>query len=332
MRGVSFKTKEKWRRLMINTSHYSDSDSETCLLNDMNLEIVQEQTQSQKQFHKQSKKKGGKQTRTEKRNRLNTGDSATGENLDQYNGLNNDQKLSLILSKLSANESRMKSLETKLDFAFEKSGSRFTTVEKKMDIQDRRIKVLEYKSIDLEARTRRKNLIFQDFCESRDQSCTNIITEFLKAKMNISEDIVIDRAHRLGRFKSSTIRPIIVALRDYTATERIMSATHTLWVNRDFPPEITAARKELWPHYKQLKSKFPTSSVRLQFPAKLLKDGEIVIDIFPDWAEIINTSHVNNNLTITTTNTKSTVIPAHAHVVQRPLQQKQSKAPPTDTN
>ena len=96
-------------------------------------------------------------TRKSKRKRSNTGDSTsamTGEIID-YSSLNYD-KLTLILRKMTANETRMKSLNSKIDYALHSSGARLNSVEKNIETQNHRTKVLEYKSIDIEARSRRK--------------------------------------------------------------------------------------------------------------------------------------------------------------------------------
>ena len=313
------------------------SDSDSCLLSEAELENSNEHWE---QVHKKQKSQTSmnkeNKTRKSKRKRSSTGDSTsgmTGETID-YSSLSNDDKLSLILSKMNANETRMKSLNSKLDFALHSSGTRLNSVEKNIETQNHRIKVLEYKSIDLEARSRRKNLLFYGFGESRGESCVDTISEFLKSKMSIQEEIVIDRAHRLGKFKITTVRPIIVAFRDYASTERIMSATPTLsgssiGVKRDFPPEITKARKELWPHYKHLKSQNPKSAVKIQFPAKLVMEGKTIRDMFPEWSDIINTPrvHINTNKPSTT----SPVNSARAHVVKTPSQQTVPNTSPLDT-
>ena len=198
------------------------SDSDSCLLSEAELENSNEHWE---QVHKKQKSQTSmnkeNKTRKSKRKRSSTGDSTsgmTGETID-YSSLSNDDKLSLILSKMTANETRMKSLNSKLDFALHSSGTRLNSVEKNIETQNHRIKVLEYKSIDLEARSRRKNLLFYGFGESRGESCVDTISEFLKSKMSIQEEIVIDRAHRLGKFKITTVRPIIVAFRDYASTD-----------------------------------------------------------------------------------------------------------------
>ena len=74
--------------------------------------------------------------------------------------LSTDQKLSLILSKLSVNEGRVGYIQNKLDTVLN-IRSRVTAVENVIRSQNNRLKLLEYRSIDLEARSRRNNLLFK---------------------------------------------------------------------------------------------------------------------------------------------------------------------------
>ena len=74
--------------------------------------------------------------------------------------LSTDQKLSLILSKLSVNEGRVGYIQNKLDTVLN-IRSRVTAVENVIRSQNDRLKLLEYRSIDLEARSRRNNLLFK---------------------------------------------------------------------------------------------------------------------------------------------------------------------------
>ena len=70
-----------------------------------------------------------------------------------------DQKLSLILSKLSVNEGRVGYIQNKLDTVLN-IRSRVSVVENIIRSQNDRLKLLEYRSIDLEARSRKNNLLF----------------------------------------------------------------------------------------------------------------------------------------------------------------------------
>ena len=268
---------------------------------------------SQNSTNAQKTTASGKNKQSEKRKRISTG-GCTGDSKcdsgESHECLTSNEKLSLILSKLTENEDRLKSFEEKLDIALDQS--RVNEFEKNVHDQDRRIAVLEYKSLDLEARSRRKNLIFRVFVEDRIVCCCDIILDFLRTKLEIADELAIDRAHRLGKYKPGLTRPIIVEVRDYPATEQILSSARELagmrfGVSRDYPLEITNARKQLWPKYKELKSKYPRGWVKLAFPAKLVVNGQVKEDLFPEWSDIIYTPRTKNTIqhTFISTNAKT---------------------------
>ena len=70
-------------------------------------------------------------------------------------------------------------------------------------VTDKRLKLLEYKSIDQEARSRRNNLIFRGHPEVRyNDDCEAIIHSFLQRHLDIDPNLIrIQRAHRLCDLK-----------------------------------------------------------------------------------------------------------------------------------
>ena len=172
---------------------------------------------------------------------------------------------------------------------------------------EKRMKLLEYKSIDLEARNRRCNLIFRGHPEVLNQDdCETIIKSFLKRYLDI-EGVFIQRAHRLGSTSAkgsrpgsfaprrAQSRPIIALFRDYKDVERILASAYKLrdtnfGINRDYPPEIVNARSNLWADYKLEKSRHREGSVYIGFPAKLVVDRKVIRDEFPDRKEVLKGS------------------------------------------
>ena len=160
------------------------------------------------------------------------------------------------------------------------------------------LKTLAYKSIDLEARSRRNNLIFWGLVENRNENCFALIRQFIKNELNLDADrMYLARAHRLGPVKIGQQglrkRPIIVNFRDFCDTEAIMRNAYMLRrtsfsVDYDFPKEISTARKLLWNEVKSIKSRKPTARCQIVYPAKLIVDGKVVRDEFPNWNEIRN--------------------------------------------
>ena len=178
---------------------------------------------------------------------------------------------------------------------------------------ENRLKLLEYKSIDAEARNRRHNLIFRGFPDTLgEEDCEAKVKKVLAERMGIDDDMFIQRAHRLGQLrrprsyryrgdkKAQGPRPIIMCFRDYSDVENIISNSYKLagtdyGVSRDYPKEIVTARSQLWPMYKAEKEKRPARKVSIGFPAKLLIEGRVVEDKFPDWFAVLRGSRHGQN-------------------------------------
>ena len=166
---------------------------------------------------------------------------------------------------------------------------------------DKRLKVLEYKSIDLESRSIRNNLIFNGIPESRDENCSTCIVHFLLQHLQIENCPQIPRAHRLGKFKQGSMRPIIVYFLDHRDTVYVLSQAYKLKdtkfsVNRDFPKEITNSRKRLRPEYKRLRHSNPDSKTSIINPAKLVSNGRTVADEFPDWDHYMQSNRPSSDI------------------------------------
>ena len=184
-----------------------------------------------------------------------------------YIGMTSEQKLSLILSKVSVNESRVYTIQNKLDSILNIK-SRVASIENVVKSQHDRLKLLEYRSLDLEARCRRKNLVFKGFPENRHENCFEEIRRFICEKLRIDRDMYLERAHRLGRYNIDKNRPIIVAFRDFCDTEEILNACVLLkdtgyGISRDYPNEISKARQTLWKQYKTTRDANPTKKLCL---------------------------------------------------------------------
>ena len=205
--------------------------------------------------------------------------------------------------------------------------ARMTTVEnnvhnmnKQMSSNMNRLKLLEYKSIDSEARNRRNNLIFRGIPETNEiENCESIIHNFVRERLGLDIIPVIQRAHRLGnprrqrrfirgniRDQSQPPRPIIACFRDYGDIEVILGNAAKLkdtpfGINKDFPKEIIEARSKLWPLYKAERAKNPDASVYIGFPAKLVVRGSVIKDEFPDWYIVLRGSRCKTDIKVTNT-------------------------------
>lgn len=163
------------------------------------------------------------------------------------------------------------------------------------------LKTLAYKSMDIEARSRRNNLIFRGIREDRYENCSSRVLHFIANTLQIdTEGIVIARAHRLGPLNvgRNYTRPIIANFVNYNDVECIMSNARTLKhcpgysIDRDMPKEIGDARKRLWGKYKDTKRENPNASVRIVYPAKLMCGNKVIQDEFPDWHSVLHQSRV----------------------------------------
>ena len=60
---------------------------------------------------------------------------------------------------------------------------------------------------------------------------------------------------------------------------------------------MTSVRRTLWPEYKQQKAKDPSARVVMMFPAKLLVNGTIIQDLFPECDQLLIGSRVDRTHT-----------------------------------
>lgn len=109
----------------------------------------------------------------------------------------------------------------------------------------------------------------------------------------------LERAHRLGGFSANKTRPIIVAFRDFCDTEHIINQAPNLkgtefGVSRDYPNEISTARQSLWNQFKTIRDNNPHKKVTFGYPANIRINGDIVVDLFPDWYDVLRGSRVSN--------------------------------------
>jgi hypothetical protein len=59
-----------------------------------------------------------------------------------------------------------------------------------------------YHCLDLEARSRRQNLLFHGLDEEQDENCCDKVVTFMEDALGMTGNVQINRAHRLGRFRA----------------------------------------------------------------------------------------------------------------------------------
>ena len=114
----------------------------------------------------------------------------------------------------------------------------------------------------------------------------------MSTRLRIDRLLAVQRVHHLGkklrnndRSANQKNRPIIVALKGYPDVDEYMqNATRLrdtgLGVSRDYPDEVRMARKKLEGRRKDAAK--DKKKATIAYPAKLIIDGVVVADVFPD--------------------------------------------------
>ena len=112
---------------------------------------------------------------------------------------------------------------------------------------------LKEQLLNMESQSRRVNLQFHSIAEDKKENCERIILNILnKVGLDISAQ-QIERCHRLGPYRSNRSRPVIVRFLSYKDRQSVFEVRKTIKdscdvrVSEDFPPEIAARRKKLYP-------------------------------------------------------------------------------------
>lgn len=119
--------------------------------------------------------------------------------------------------------------------------------------------LLKDEIIDLKCRSMRDNLLFHKIPEERDENCVDKILNFIENEMKIENgknDKKIQRAHRVGRYNASKVRPIVAKFAFFPDRERVRKAASNLrgkpfGISEQFPREIMETRRKLVPIMKK---------------------------------------------------------------------------------
>lgn len=174
-------------------------------------------------------------------------------------------------------------------------------------VSHERLRLLEYKQIDIEARSRAPNILITGVIESRDENCLEIAADIMKTRLELDpSSFVILRAYRMGRIirpRASHLGPspkpkprhIMVTFSQAIEVDCLMENAFKLkgsniGLSRDFPKEISDARKALWPRYKEARETYGPKQVKILYPAALQIKNRVVYNMFPDWYEVLRGS------------------------------------------
>jgi len=122
------------------------------------------------------------------------------------------------------------------------------------DIQ-KEVDMVKDKLDDLENRSRRNNLCFDGIEESLNESWRETeakVKELLANQLNLENDMVIERAHRVGAKKEGKNRPIVCKFLNYKDRDNIFNEKKLLkgtgvFIRDDVSERVLNKRKELMP-------------------------------------------------------------------------------------
>lgn len=198
-----------------------------------------------------------------------------------------DSKMTNLNKSVSAFEKRVGDIEVKLN--------RVDKTVKSGDSVGYKMKEMESKLIDFEARGRRNNLLFHGILESNSEDCVQLVKNVMKVNCGVRGEVVIERAHRLGPVrrggrKAGKPRPIIARLLDYNDVVAAKKGKKNLptgiSITDDLPAEIREARGKLVPELQDLKRQ--NKNAWIAYPARLMLDGEEVRRVEPVTSSRVN--------------------------------------------
>jgi hypothetical protein len=146
-------------------------------------------------------------------------------------------------------------------------------------------------------------LLISGVPEEIDEDIISVVQEIIDTKLEFESVARILVAYRLGRIikpraphlPQSTKpkhRSILVTFPYASDVEMLISIAHKLkgsgiGFSRDYPREITDARKALWDEFKENRAKFGPKNVHIKFPAALVVNSRVIKDMFPDWHNVL---------------------------------------------
>ena len=184
-------------------------------------------------------------------------------------------KVNDIEDKVGQLESKVRQIESSRDFD---TGSmdQINAKQKEIDSLMKRMQKLaddqtekdaSYKSqiLDMQCRSMRDNLMFYRIPEERgetDDSCVEKVLGLIEDVLGIEnarDTIKLHRAHRIGKFNASKIRPIVAKFAFFPDREKVRTSAGKLkgteyGISQQFPREIMDKRRELVPIMKKARS------------------------------------------------------------------------------
>lgn len=144
----------------------------------------------------------------------------------------------------------------------------------KVEKQDERIEFLERE-------LRKKNLIITGVVDEEGEKEHETLEKILVVMNNIGVEIDkekdLEDLLRLGKYKATGMRPILIKMRKYSKKTEILKQAKnlkgtTIGINEDYPKEVQEERKKLIPIMKESRAKGQKAFIKYN---KLIIDNEI---------------------------------------------------------
>ena len=204
-----------------------------------------------------------------------------------------DKRIDQAFQRLEAQNKELHSLREELRKTKDRVVDTECEVGKSCDslkLTQTKLKQIDGKVIDHSARSRRNNLIFHGISESQDENCLQKVKDFINDKCKLTDNFVIEVAHRLGSKKTGNIgsasnkpRPVIAKFLNRGDRDAVMRTKSQLpagvGMTNDFPLEIRLGRQKLFP--RMLKEKEAGKQAFIVYPCRLIVEGEEVMKIDP---------------------------------------------------
>ena len=152
--------------------------------------------------------------------------------------------------------------------------------------QQTEIQEMKNQTVDIQARSMRSNLLFHNVPETRNEDCETKVCHELR-RLGISEEIHIQRIHRLGKpnAKSRNPRPIVAKLLDKDC-EMVMDQMRQhprdqgCYISRQHPQEIREKRRRMWETAETYKSLDSSCKSKITADGKLYINGQLHKSMF----------------------------------------------------
>ena len=255
-----------------------------------------------------------------------TGDKSTGNDLEKLREdmknikskmktlVKEVEKMSIVMERLEAQEKKLLKVDNhvaRVNDIVKDVSSEFKKVEKDVSDQRKEMKVMncgmesceqrltevEEKCIDLEGRGRRKNVIVRGLKEDKKEDgnlkSVEVARDFIRDVCKVPEEIVIERAHRIGKSRKGWVgskanepRPFIIRFLSYTDKLMVKQyakkhLTDGISCSDDLPFAVRQARRQLNARFEEAKRDPAITDVYIAHPARLVINGRQVVSINP---------------------------------------------------